>query len=126
MVRYRWPTCRGASMTIQKIDSIYLYTDMTWAPGETGPSVEARDHMDSLGVPYTLMNYADPEQHEAALDPLRDWPMIGMPDALEAFPFVIYTEVHDDIEADSQPRVILYGVDAIKQSNVATLYKLGR
>jgi hypothetical protein len=113
-------------MAIQKIDSIYLYTDMTWAANETCPSVEARNHMDSLGLPYTLMNYADPEQHEAALGPLRDWQMIGMPDALEAFPFVVYTEVHDDIETDRQPKVIIYGIDAIKQSNIASLYKLGR
>ena len=113
-------------MAIQKIDSIYLYTGMTWAPDETGSSVEARDHMDSLGIPYMHMNYADPEQHEAALSPLRDWAMVGMPDSLDEFPFVVYTEVHDDIDTEFQPKVIIYGLDAIKQSNIATLYKLGR
>jgi hypothetical protein len=52
--------------------------------------------------------------------------MVGMPDSLDEFPFVVYTEVHDDIDTEFQPKVIIYGLDAIKQSNIATLYKLGR
>ena len=114
-------------MAITKIDSIYLYTNLTWAEGETSDSVEARKYLDDNGVQYIHLNYADPAQHEAALAPLRTWMFSdGLHTEITDFPFIIYSEVHDDMDSSMYPKVLIYGLDAIKQSNLTDLYQLGR
>lgn len=114
-------------MAITKIDSIYLYTDLTWAEDEVSDSVEARKYLDDNGVEYIHLNYADPTQHEAALSPLRTWLFTdGLHEEINEFPLVIYSEVHDDIPSALYPKVLLYGLDAIKDSNITDLYQLGR
>jgi hypothetical protein len=113
-------------MAISKIDAIYLYTDMTWEEGEKTDSTQARAYLDAEGVEYILLNYADPAQHEDATSPLRTWGFIDGYHDIKAFPFVIYTEVHDDMSMTKWPKVLLYGLDAIIESNISDLYKLGR
>lgn len=115
-------------MAITKIDSIYLYTDLTWAEGEVSDSTKAQKYLDDNGIQYIHLNYADPTQHEAALAPLRTWLFSDglLHEEIKAFPLVIYTECHDDMESAMYPKVLLYGLDAIKDSNITDLYELGR
>lgn len=113
-------------MAITKIDAIYLHTDMTWAEGEDTDSTKARNYLDAEGVEYILLNYADPAQHEDATSPLRTWEFVDGYHDVRAFPFVIYTEVHDDRSMVNWPKVMIYGLNDIIQSNISDLYKLGR
>lgn len=114
-------------MAITKIDSVYLYTDLTWAEDEVSDSVDAKKYLEDNGVEFIHLNYADPAQHEAALAPLRTWLFAdGQHQEISNFPLVIYTEVHDDMESAYYPKVLLYGLDAIKESNLTDLYQLGR
>jgi hypothetical protein len=114
-------------MAITKIDSIYLYTNLTWAEDEVSDSVEAKKYLEDNGVQFIHLNYADPVQHEAALAPLRTWLFAdGQHEEITEFPLVIYSEVHDDLETAFYPKVLLYGLDAIKDSTLTDLYQLGR
>lgn len=113
-------------MAITKIDAIYLHTDMQWVEGEDTDSTKARAFLDTNGVEYILLNYADASQHEAAIAPLRNWQFVDGIHDVQDFPFVIYTEVHDDKPLVEWPKVLLYGLDAITTSNIADLFKLGR
>lgn len=116
-------------MSMTKIDAIYLYTDFQWDSNEVTESTEAKKFLDDNGIQYTLLNYAIKEDHENCLAPLRSWAFSnieGGTHSFEKFPFVIYTEVHDDLPIDQMPRVLLFGIDAIKESNIVELYQLGR
>ena len=133
-------------MAIVKIEQIYLYTDQapkprpTTPPPEGGEVVEAEapvpDDSDSAkaiawfaeqGITdYVNLNYSDPSVSAKCFEPLNSWTFIGKTEDIAAFPFVYYTEVHDDLPANSMPVVLLYGLDAIKNSNLSDLYQLGK
>ena len=113
-------------MSIQKIDDVYLYTDLALEPDEKSASFEAKAYMDSLNINYIHMNYYHPDQHEPALSPLRTWQFSRGQHDLPCFPFVIYTEIHDDLSPAFYPRVLLFGMDEIRNSNLVEIYQLGR
>lgn len=99
------------------IANIYLYTGLT---KNATASFEAKEWMDSTGIQYTHLHYADPAQHESVFSALSTW----FPDeqvAIADFPFVIYDERHDDYT--SAP-CLLYGLDEIKNSNLVELAAL--
>jgi hypothetical protein len=118
-----------------RIDDIHLYTNIDWASGDLQVSHMAQKFFEENDMPVILMNYnGSPEILEAALEPLRTWRFenkisetnkYGLFD-LQEFPFLIYTEVHDDIPPSKFPRILLYGYDEIVDSNILELYKLGR
>ena len=113
-------------MSIQKIDDIYLYTDLVGKPKEKSESVDAKTYMDSLNIEYINMNYNHPDLHEDALSPLRTWTFTRGQHELTHFPFIIYTEIHDDLSPSFYPKVLLFGLDEIKESNLVELYQLGK
>lgn len=112
-----------------KIDDICTYTHLTWKETTPTNSTKLKEFMD-LNVPgHTLLNYTDPDLLEAAMEPLRTWSFAnygGETVDIDTFPFVIYTEVHDDMSPSQYPRVLLYGYDAVTSSNIIELYQLGR
>jgi hypothetical protein len=133
-------------MAITKIEQIYLYTDLppnpplAAPPSEGGDVVEAEaavtNDSDSAkaiawfaeqGITdYVNLNYSDPSVSANCFEPLNSWTFIGKTEDIAAFPFVYYTEVHDDLPANSMPMVLLYGLDAIRNSNLSDLCQLGK
>jgi hypothetical protein len=113
-------------MAIIKIDDIYLYTDIQEENNEQTESVNARAFMDSLGINYTNLNYSDTFQHDLNFIALSTWIFIDGQYEIKSFPFVIYTEIHDDLSPANYPKVLLYGLNEINDSNLLELYTLGR
>jgi hypothetical protein len=135
-------------MAIVKIEQIHLYTDQVFiAQPESQPpeavepitvnaSVVADIDSDSAkaiawfaeqGITdFTHLNYGDPAAHADCFAPLNTWPFLGKTEDIAAFPFVYYTEVHDDLPANNMPMVLLYGLDAIQNSNLSDLCQLGK
>jgi hypothetical protein len=120
-------------MAITKIEQIYLYTDQvfdsearTFGPAD-GDSAKALAWFAEQGITdFTNLNYGDASVHADCFAPLNSWYFIGKTEDIAAFPFVYYTEVHDDLPANSMPMVLLYGLDAIKNSNLSDLCQLGK
>ena len=108
-------------MALTKIDDIFLYTGLT---ASASASYEAKTWLDSQNIPYEFMHYAVPSEHQALFTALNTW----WPDqhVFTDFPFVIYTEIHDDLSPRNYPKICLMGLDEIKNSNLVDLYKLGR
>lgn len=111
-----------------RIDDIHLYTNIDWLATNPGDSHEAKDFMDSLGIEYTNLNYADPEQWPEVFSSLRWWDFAnidGFHD-FQDFPFLILTEVHDNLSPSRYPRRLYVGLDEIKDSGIAEQYLIGR
>jgi hypothetical protein len=133
-------------MAIIKIEQIHLYTDQAPKPQPAASSPEGSDAVEAEApVPddsdsakaiawfaeqgitdFTHLNYGNPEGHEDCFAPLNTWPFLGKTEDIAAFPFVYYTEVHDDLPANNMPVVLLYGLDAIQNSNLSDLCQLGK
>ena len=103
---------------ITKIENIYLYTGLTNTGGSD--SAKAKKWMDSSNIPHTNLWYGDPGQHESVFKALNTW-TFGTKVNIKDFPFVIYDEVHED---KSKVVQCLYGLDAIKNSNIKELIEL--
>ena len=113
-------------MAITKIEQIYLYTDQV-PDAENTDSTKAIAWFAEQGITdFVNLNYADASVHQDCFTPLNTWSFIGKTEDIAAFPFVYYTEVHDDLPANSMPMVLLYGLDAIKNSNLSDLCQLGK
>lgn len=120
-------------MAITKIEQIYLYTDQVF-DAETKLPVDAdSDSAKAIAwfaengiTDYVNLNYGDTSTHQDCFTPLNTWAFIGKTEDIAAFPFVYYTEVHDDLPANSMPMVLLYGLDAIQSSNLSDLCQLGK
>lgn len=133
-------------MAIVRIEQIYLYTDQVFnservdpAPGSGDPvtasppvvaesdSAKAIAWFAEQGITdYVNLNYGDPASHADCFAPLNSWEFIGKKQDIASFPFVYYTEVHDDRPVNAMPMVLLYGLDEIKNSNLSALYQLGK
>lgn len=100
-------------MAVVKLEEIYLYTsDMA---DNAADQIAAQSFMDHSGIPYTRLMYSSQEQHESVLVIVNTWlsPNSGLPPVTD-YPFLVYTEVHDDIPARQSPVKYLQGVEAIK------------
>lgn len=120
---------------LTRIDDLYLYTNIDFQSGDIQMSHMAQKFFEEADVPVVLMNYNGSEAVlEAALEPLRTWTFSNMISDtnkygrfdLQEFPFLIYTEIHDDLPPSQYPKVLLYGYDEIVDSNILELYQLGR
>ena len=110
-------------MALTRIDDIQLYMGMT---ADAADCFLAKQFLMDNGVSYQTYMYADDSQHAALFAALSSWNVQGAPAQLTNFPFVIYTEVHDDLSPSQYPRKCLYGKDAIVGSDIATTYAIGR
>jgi hypothetical protein len=106
-------------MAVVKIEEVYLYTTDTGDnPGE---NIQAQAFMENSGIPYTRMYYNDREQVDEVIRVMNQWwnrdvlpEVIRLPD-VEKMPYLVYTEVHDDIPARLSPVKYLAGIDDIKK-----------
>jgi hypothetical protein len=133
-------------MAITKIDAIYLNTAVTyvqvptkvttpdgvehdtlkWVEDETSDSYKAKAHLDSLGIKYNWLNYADPEQHVEVFPPLNNWVFEDGLHTFNEFPFLFYTKCDDALPLEQWPKAVIMGLQNIQSSNIAELYAVGR
>jgi hypothetical protein len=103
-------------MAIIKLEEICLYTSDIGT--NAAEMVQAQAFMDHSGIPYTRLMYNNQQQHDDVIKIVNTWwtgdrtakPMPPVTD----YPFLTYTEVHDDIAARFSPITYLQGIDAIK------------
>lgn len=100
------------------IANIYLYTGLSSTGAD---SAEALAWVQDNNVPHTHLHYGDPAQHQEVLSAVSTWTFGGGNMELTEFPFVIYEERHDDYSMVLQ---CLYGLEAIKNSNLVELAAL--
>lgn len=91
-------------MAIVKIEEVFIYVSVSSVddPVENAKALAAIDHS---GIPFGKLIYSDPEQRQMIFDSVNSW-WCRDPYNLEpvnSFPFITYTEVHDDIPARSSP-----------------------
>lgn len=101
-------------MAIVRIEEVYLYA--TQYGDNAVENIEASAFMDHSGIEYTRLWYNDPAQHPDVLSSITSWvtsPGSGC-EPVTKFPFLVYTEVHDDRPARSSPIKRLQGIDEIK------------
>ena len=101
-------------MAIVKIEEVYLYTSEY--NGDVAENIQAVAFMDRAGIPFNRLLYNDRTQSDEVLATLNTWwPKFdaSLP-PLTTYPFIVYTEVHDDIPARSSPVKYVAGIDAIK------------
>ena len=119
-------------MSIVRIEQIYLNTDQTYdeegLTDLTTDSAKAIQWLAENGITdYVNLNYADPSVHADCFAPLNTWYFENCGNhTFTAFPFLYYTEVHDDRPVNQMPIILHYGLDEIKNSNLIELYQLGR
>lgn len=100
-------------MALVKIEEVFLYVATTENPAE---NLEAVAFMDHSNIPYVKLQYNDSEQLPNVLAAVNTWwdrPDVNLP-PLTGFPFLVYTEVHDNILARHSPVKYLAGLDNIK------------
>lgn len=100
------------------IANIYLYTGLSSTGAD---SAEALAWMQDNNIPFEHLHYGDPAHHPNVFEALSTWTFNGANIELTEFPFVIYEERHDDYSTVLQ---CLYGLDAIKNSNLVELATL--
>lgn len=119
-------------MSIIRIEQIYLNTDITYdekgVPDLSTDSGQAIKWLADNGVTdYVNLNYGDPAVHQDCFTPLNTWYFENCGHhTFTEFPFLYYTEVHDDRPVNQMPMILLYGLDEIKNSTLAELYQLGK
>lgn len=105
---------------IKGIKDVYLYTGSVQKT--SAQSTAAKEWLETNGVAFTHLHYADKDAHKEIFSAVMTWWQNKY--VINAFPFLIYTEVHDDIEEALSPRVLLQGLGAIKNSNLLELLAL--
>lgn len=104
-------------MAIKKIEEIFLYVS-DGAPN-TIENIEAMAFMTHSGITHKRLFYNDASQHEEVLRALNSW-WCNRDDEhklppVTKFPFLIYTEVRDDVPARYSPVKYLEGLEEIKK-----------
>jgi hypothetical protein len=108
---------------LTRIDDIQLYMGIT---PEAADCYHAKKYLEDAGVGHVPYMYSDESQHADNFAAISSWKLAGAPAEVDKFPFVIYTEVHDDLPPSQYPKKMLYGLEDIKASNIAELYQVGR
>lgn len=101
-------------MALVKIEEVYLYTKDGFQ--DVPEMLKAKAFMDKTGIPYTHLNYNDQGGAEETLRSVNTWwsrPDINLP-PVEKYPFITYTEVHDDIPARYSPVKYKQGLENIE------------
>ena len=104
-------------MAVKKIEEVYLYyTDL---PGMVEKNLTALIALDKAGIPFTKMFYGETADFDALINSLNTWwtcPHVNLPPlTIDSFPFLVYTEVHDDIPARMSPVKYVSSQEAIEQ-----------
>lgn len=104
-----------------KIDDIAIYTGGGDFVTESNLLIEYLN--DNNITDATKLHYSDPTQFSEVFAPLETW---FNNVSINSFPFIIYTEIDDELKPSQYQKVILKGVDEVMNSNFINLYKLGR
>jgi hypothetical protein len=107
---------------ITGITNIYLYTKDVF--NEKSSCFKAKKFLDDNQISYVNLNYPDSSQHEELLSAVSSWWRGEI--EVKAFPFLHYTEVHEDLDPSQYPIEILRGLTQIRNSNLAELNLLGK
>ena len=104
-------------MAIVKIEEIYLY--FSGATDDAAENIQAAAFMDHSGIPYTKLLYGDAAQCAEVLTAVNTWWTLERDFApalppVTKYPFLVFTEVHDNVPASYSPVRYLEGLDAIK------------
>ena len=104
-------------MAIVKIEEVYLY--FSGVTDDAAENLSAAAFLDHSGIEFTRLLYNDAEQCKQVLDAVNTWWTIERDFApalppVTRYPFLVYTEVHDNIPARYSPVRYLEGLDAIK------------
>jgi len=101
-------------MSIVKIEEVFLYTSTT--VDNAIENLEAMAAMDHSGIPYIPLIYNDPQQNQLVFDSVNTWwnQMNPLP-PVESFPFVVYTEVMDNLPARQSPVRYKAGIQGINE-----------
>lgn len=108
---------------LKRIADIQLYMGLT---AEVGDCYAAKKFLDDNGIKFAPYMYTDESQHQGNFDAISSWKLAGAPEVVDKFPFLIYTEIHDELEPSQYPRKMLYGLEALTGSDIVDLYKIGR
>jgi hypothetical protein len=104
-------------MAVVKIEEVFLYfSDVT---DDAAENLSAAAFMDHSEIPYTRLLYNDADQCKEVLDAVNTWwaqerdyaPALP---PVTKYPFLVYTEVHDNVPARYSPIRYLEGLEAIK------------
>lgn len=106
---------------ITGIKDVYLYTKDVG--NEKSSCFKAKKFLDDNGIPHTNLNYSDPSQHAELLSNVSSWWNGAL--TVTGFPFVHYTEIHEELDPSEYPVDILRGLTEIRNSNIADLHALG-
>jgi len=92
-------------MAIKKIEEVYLYyTDLS---GTVEKNLTTLVALDKASIPFTKMFYGETADFDALISSLNTWwaySHVNLPSlTIDSFPFLVYTEVHDDIPARMSP-----------------------
>jgi hypothetical protein len=110
---------------LKKITKITLYVDNSDDSQQAIAWCEEAGLV--VGADYQILLYGEGADVEAALSPLRTWSFANGQHEFTQFPFVIYSEVHEDAEpGDVLPLICLMGLEDIMGGNLEELYQLGR
>jgi hypothetical protein len=100
------------------IASVYLYTGLDESASK---SYEAKKWLEENEIQFAHLHYADHMQFESVFTALNTWwPHSTIP--ITEFPFVVYDERHHDYSSIVR---LIYGLEAIKASNLSELTQLG-
>ena len=105
-------------MAVIKTEEIFLY--VSEAVSNPAENIQAITFMEQGNIPFVKLMYNDPTAHEQNFAALNSWWKDRLP-PVDSFPFLVYTEVHDDIPARMSPVKYLKGLDAIK--TIVDIYK---
>lgn len=113
-------------MSLARIEEVTLYICSTAQAVESHDLIAWFDHS---RIPYIKLDYQNIEQHPDVFAPLNTWWQPDdngiVQDPINAFPFVVYTEVHIGKPISYLPRKYIEGKDAI-MTRLPALYALGR
>ncbi len=105
---------------ISSIKDIYLYTGAVQKT--IAQSNEIKEWLEANQVPFTHLHYGDKETHKEIFSAVMTWWQNKY--VINAFPFIVYTEVHSGIPDHLCPRILLQGAPTIKKSNLVELSRL--
>jgi len=111
-------------MAVIKIEEVHLYhSDAT---DDAAENIAAVAFMDHSGIPCSNLLYNNVEQCKIVIDAVNTWwandsaEVPALP-PVTAYPFLTYSEVHDNLPARLSPVRYVQGLDAIK--SFADYYK---
>jgi len=101
-------------MALAKIKEVYLYTG--YASRDDLENDKIKKYLDKAKIKYTLLNYGDPEQFPAVIEPLNTWKFENFTGKLTSLPIVIWKTFDTDFNMALE---CVTNLEALKVSTLA-------